>query len=96
MIKLEGYLKICSTTSLNKNKSFKKVTNPKFSIITPILNKSRALQRYIINIQNQTFRNIEIIFIEDHSTDGTIKIIENFQKQDERIILLKNKQTKGT
>ena len=96
MIKLEEYLRICNTTSLIKNKSFKKARNPKFSIITPILNKCRTLQRYIRSIQYQTFKNIEIIFIDDHSTDDTIKIIENMQKEDGRIILLKNKQRKGT
>ena len=95
MIKLEEYLRICNTTSLI-NKSFKKVTNPKFSIITPILNKSRTIQRYIKSIQNQTFKNIEIIIIDDYSTDDTIKMIENLQKQDKRIILLKNKKRKGT
>ena len=95
MIKLEEYLRICNTTSLI-NKSFKKVTNPKFSIITPILNKCRTLQRYIRSIQNQTFQNIEIIIIDDYSTDDTIKMLENLQTQDKRIILLKNKKRKGT
>ena len=96
MIKLEEYLRICSITSLIKNDSFKKINNPKFSIITPILNKCLTLQRYIRSIQYQTFKNIEIIFIDDHSTDNTITIIEKLQKKDKRIILLKNKQRKGT
>ena len=96
MTKLEEYLRICSTNSLIKNDSFKKINNPKFSIITPILNKCLTLKRYIRSIQNQTFKNIEIIFIDDHSNDNTIKIIENMQKEDKRIILLKNKKRKGT
>ena len=96
MIKLEEYLRICSSTSLIKNQSFKKIIIPKFSIITPILNKCRTIQRYIKSIQYQTFKNVEIIFIDDHSTDDTIKIIEKLKKQDERIILLKNKHRKGT
>ena len=96
MIKLEEYLRICNTTYLIKNKSFKKSRNPKFSIITPILNKCLTLPRYIRSIQYQTFKNIEIIFIDDNSTDDSTKIIEKMQKEDERIILLKNKQRKGT
>jgi len=96
MIILEEYLKKCNTTSLIKKKPFKKVINPKFSIITPIFNKCLTIQRYISSIQYQSFKNIEIIFIDDHSTDDTIKMIENLQKYDERIILLKNKQRKGT
>ena len=96
MIKLEEYLKICSQKSLISKKTFKKSNQPKFSIITPILNKGLTLQRYMRSIQNQSFKNIEIIFIDDHSTDDSIKRIEDFQKEDERIILLKNKQRKGT
>ncbi len=96
MIKLEEYLRLCSTTSLIKYKSFKKESFPKFSIITPILNKYQTIHRYIRSIQYQTFKNLEIILIDDHSTDNTIKIIEKFQKEDKRIILLKNKQRKGT
>ena len=96
MIKLEEYLRLCSTTSLIKNKSFKKITNPKFSIITPNLNKCRTIQRYIKSIQYQTFKNIEIIFIDDHSTDDSVKIMEKLKKEDKRIILLKNKKRKGT
>ena len=97
MIKLEEYFRICNSTSLLiKNSSFKKKKNPKFSIITPILNKCLTLQRYIRSIQYQTFKNIEIIFIDDHSTDNTITIIEKLQKKDKRIILLKNKKRKGT
>ena len=96
MIKLEEYLRLCNTTSLIKNQSFKKITNPKFSIITPNLNKCRTIQRYIKSIQYQTFKNIEIIFIDDHSTDDSVKIMEKLKKEDKRIILLKNKKRKGT
>ena len=48
------------------------------------------------SVQYQTFDNIEIILVDDFSVDNTTKIIENYQKYDERIILLKNKKNKGT
>ena len=41
-------------------------------------------------------KDIEIIFIDDFSRDNSVKIIENFQKKDERILLIKNKKNKGT
>ena len=40
--------------------------------------------------------DIEIIFIDDCSDDKSIRIIENYMKNDERIILIKNKKNKGT
>lgn len=48
------------------------------------------------SIQNQFFDDIEIIFIDDCSKDNSVKIIEKQQNEDERIILIKNKQNKGT
>ena len=48
------------------------------------------------SIQNQIFTCIEIIFIDDHSTDDSLKIIDRIKREDQRIILLKNKQRKGT
>ena len=48
------------------------------------------------SIQNQFFDDIEIIFIDDLSKDNSIKIIKKYQKEDNRIILLKNKKNKGT
>ena len=96
MIKLEEYLRLCSQNSLIKKQIFKKSNQPRFSIIAPILNKALTLQRYTRSIQNQSFKNLEIIFIDDHSSDNSITKIEDLQKEDERIILLKNKKRKGT
>jgi len=96
MIKLEEYLRICNQKTLIRNKKFKKTKNPKFSIITPILNKRNTLIRYFKSIQNQEFNDLEIIFIDDHSTDGTLQLYEEMKNGDKRIILIKNKRRKGT
>ena len=96
MIKLEEYLRICNQTNLMKNKSFRKKKIIKFSIITPALNKYSTLSRFLKSIQYQSFYEFEIILIDDYSTDNTLKLIEKFKENDERIILLKNKQRKGT
>jgi len=47
---------------------------------------------FIINMINE----IEIIFVDDFSTDNTINLVKSFQKNDNRIILIKNKKNKGT
>ena len=49
-----------------------------------------------MNIQYQNFNNLEILLIDDKSNDNTVKIIEEYKKEDERIILIKNKKNKGT
>ena len=81
---------------LLKKKYFSKVENPKISIISAIYNKQNYLLRFIRNIQNQDFNDIEIILVDDCSNDNTINIIENMQKIDKRINLIKHNINKGT
>ena len=96
-IKIEKYLIICNSTKLlNEKKCFKKIKKPKVSIISAVYNREKYLMRFIKSIQNQKFNDIEIIFIDDYSEDKSVKIIENFQKIDKRILLIKNKKNKGT
>lgn len=93
--KNEMYFKLCINKKLKINK-YKKINIPKISIISPIYNRERYIYRLIKNIQNQKFNNIEIILIDDCSIDNSIKIIEEYQKIDERLILIKNLKNKGT
>ena len=94
--KFEKYYKLCNKGILINKKHFQQINNPKISIITPIYNKGKYIQRYLRSIQNQVFNDIEIILIDDYSTDNSTTIIEKFQKEDERIILIKHKKNKGT
>ena len=52
--------------------------------------------RFLSNIQYQNYNNIEIILIDDNSRDNGKEIIEEYKKEDERIILLQNHKNKGT
>jgi glycosyltransferase involved in cell wall biosynthesis len=94
--KIEKYLKICNDTKAVNEKYFKNKQKPKVSIISSVYNREKYLIRFINSIQNQKMKDIELIFIDDFSRDNSIKIIENFQKKDERILLIKNKKNKGT
>ena len=49
-----------------------------------------------MSIQNQNFKNIEIILIDDFSYDNTIKLVNKLQEEDQRIKLIKNKRNRGT
>ena len=60
------------------------------------MNREKFILRILRSIQNQPMKDIEIIFVDDASTDNTVKLIENFQKYDERIILIKHEINKGS
>ena len=93
----EQYYKICDAGILLSNiTKFKNNKKTKISIISSIYNKQNDILRFLRSIQNQNFEQIEIILIDDFSQDNTINIIENLQKEDGRIRLLKNRNNKGT
>ena len=93
--KIENYLKLCNN-EITRLKKVKKYNHPKISIISPIFNRGKYLQRFVKSIQNQFFKEIEIIIIDDFSTDNTKSLIKKFQEEDKRIILIENKKNRGT
>jgi len=93
--KIEDYLNFCNN-ELIKIKKIKKYENPKISIVSPIYNRGKYIKRFIKSIQNQNFKDIEIILIDDCSKDNTNLLIKKYIKDDKRIILIKNKKNKGT
>ncbi len=55
------------------------------SVIVPIYNIMEYLPRCVESIRNQTYGNLEILLIDDGSTDGTGKLCDEFAKKDSRI-----------
>ena len=62
--------------------------NYKVSIIVPIYNREDYLDRCISSMINQTFQNIEIILVNDGSTDRSAEICDSYAQQDSRIIVI--------
>ncbi len=60
-----------------------------------VYNGQRFLGQAIDSILNQTYRNFELIIVNDHSTDDTKQIIEYFKARDSRIINIDNSERKG-
>ena len=58
------------------------------SVIVPIYNVEEYLEECLESIRNQTYTNIEVILVNDGSTDGSIEICERFCQQDNRFKLL--------
>ena len=69
--------------------------NPKISVVIPIYNNAEKIGLTVHSIQSQNLTDIEIIIIDDNSEDDSVKIIEQFQQEDSRIKLLKNKNNEG-
>lgn len=61
------------------------------SIIIPIYNVERYLSQCLESVINQTYKELEIICINDGSPDNSLKILEKFQKKDNRIKLITQK-----
>ncbi len=70
-------------------------TLPLVSIIVPCYNVSKYVKRCLDSLVNQTYSNIEIICVDDFSTDGTYNILSQFSLNDERVKIFLNKENKG-
>ena len=64
---------------------------PKVSIILPVYNVAPYLRRCMDSIINQTYRNIEIICIDDGSTDKSSQLCDEYSQKDKRIIVIHKK-----
>ena len=62
----------------------------KISVLIPYKNTAVYLPECIDSILNQTFSMWEAIFVDDHSTDNSAKIVQDYAKHDSRIKYLKN------
>lgn len=58
------------------------------SIIVPVYNGEKYIEKCILSIANQTYLNIQIIVVDDGSTDNTVKIVQKLMERDERIMYL--------
>lgn len=67
----------------------------KFSIITCTYNSANYIQKNIDSIKNQTFQNFEHIFVDGFSSDKTVEIIKDYQRQFPGKIFLYQAEAKG-
>ena len=68
--------------------------NPKVSIIIPVYNAEQYLRQCLDSVVNQTVKDIEIIVVNDSSTDGSCNIIEEYAKRDSRVVAINLYKTK--
>ncbi len=79
----------CNSKILNDNKI------PKVSVILPVYNVGKYLRQSLDSLINQTLKDIEIICVNDGSTDESYEILEEYKAKDNRIKVI-HKSNKGT
>ncbi len=67
----------------------------KISVIIPVYNAAKYLSKCLNSLISQTFKNFEVLCINDKSTDGSLKILEEFAQKDERIKVINNEKNIG-
>lgn len=79
---------------INKRK-YNRTNYPEISIIMSVFNQADCLHKSLRSIQNQSLKNLEIIIVDDYSSDNSLEILQNYQKEDDRIIIIKHDKNKG-
>ena len=90
-----GYKNNSVNLSFENKEIFYKRDNPKITIIITIYNQKQFIKTIYSCIQNQSFKDLEILFIDDNSMDDSFKLINELMKEDKRIEYIKNTKNKG-
>ena len=64
------------------------MSSPKVSVIVPVHNAEKYLEQCLSSILGQTLKDIEVICVDDNSTDGSAEILERFAEEDGRLRVL--------
>ena len=95
-INITDFYNLCLKEKLiSKQVSFNKTDKPIISIIIASHNKKDIILKSIRSIQNQSLKNIEIIIVNDHSTDDSEEIFQLLLKTDERIRIFTHLKNMG-
>ena len=96
ILKILFLILFLESTDRGENLKFLKVNKtPKVSVFLPIYNKEKYLINSIESLQKQTIKNIEIIAVNDCSTDNSLKILKKLSKKDHRIKIINNDRNHG-
>lgn len=68
---------------------------PLVSIVMPVYNTERFLRQAIDSVLHQTYRNIELIVVDDCSKDNSLKILMEYQEKDSRVCVIKQERNRG-
>ena len=96
LLKVEDYYNLCRKQISLYNDSFINTTiAPLISVIIIAYNKKNIILKSIRSIQNQSLKNIEIIIVDDHSTDNSKELFKQILNSDNRIRLFTHLNNMG-
>lgn len=68
---------------------------PLLTVIVPVYNVEKYVEKCIFSLQEQSYKNIEIICVDDASPDGSLQIIKRLADKDSRIRIIQHKENLG-
>ena len=68
---------------------------PKISVIIPVYNVEKTMRQTLDSVINQTFKDIQIICVNDCSTDSSVQILEEYASKDSCIEIYHNEKNLG-
>ena len=89
------YINLSKKGILLYKQNLVKSKNPKITVVISVYNREKYIKASIKSVQNQKMKDLEIIVVDDGSTDNSVKYIKSSQEEDPRIILLQNKKNMG-
>lgn len=96
LIDIQEYIDLVfNNTLLEADKVFPLTNNPKITVIITVYNGEAYLQTSILSIRNQDLKDIEILLIDDGSSDNSVEFIKTLSKKEPRIVLYQNKENRG-
>lgn len=69
--------------------------NNKISLIVPVYNSEKTIRKCVESVLNQTYKNFEVIFVNDGGTDKTVDILKEYKANDDRIIIVEKEYNSG-
>lgn len=70
-------------------------TNPLISVIVPVYNVAPYVEACLSSIVGQSYENLEILVVDDASTDGSCDICQKYYKSDSRVRLMHHNKNLG-
>ena len=80
VIFMVGWRKMPCWHQSSNNVQVANLNKTNISVIIPVRNEAENLPKLLFALQNQSFQNFEIVFIDDHSSDNSQEILSNFSK----------------
>ena len=71
------------------------IDEPLVSVIMPVYNRIGIVKHAIDSVLKQSYKNFELIIIDDGSTDGTVELVESIISKDNRIKFIEHEENKG-